>query len=321
MTEEPDVALNIDIAALCEALEEKRAGIFRKALGVMGAAAACAFAAVWFLAGSGGLRPGDSSLPAPLFLGALAALAAAIIALQIVNFLLYKPQMREAFMGVLAQRLGLAYNPKGVFSLGSVRDHAILPPADEEHTEDGFEGEVNGAKLAFQEARLVEVIRTRKRRGDHYEDEVTRHTLFEGLIVRIGIRRTLERHTVVIPNSAIQSFFRTAFSSFDKVNMAAPPFEKRYDVLSTDQVEARYVLDPAFMERFMEAEDLIRPRSMRASFKGREIVFAFHLGREAFRLPFLLLPVREKRVRETADLLVSVLRLIEVLKLNPYTGL
>ena len=48
-----------------------------------------------------------------------------------------------------------------------------------------------------------------------------------------------------------------------------PDFEKTFDVYSTDQIEARYLLSPSMMERLLALEMCIRD-SIKAAQTGRQ---------------------------------------------------
>jgi hypothetical protein len=56
-------------------------------------------------------------------------------------------------------------------------------------------------------------------------------------------------------------FFTKLFSSFtwnlEKVKLESPEFENKFIVYSNDQVEARYILTPSFMERLLKLQELM----------------------------------------------------------------
>jgi hypothetical protein len=301
---DPTQAILNEAATLSADLETKRESFFR--IFLMGApmsfALICAIAAM-------NTKEGVF----PWLFVALFSVAAVFIEFHIINYF-YRQKTKAAFLHRIAESLGLLYAKGGAFPLEDMADHKILPPHDVRHIEDGFSGEINGVPLAFQEIVL----------SDRVKDEnnnVHNEMVFWGLVIRIGIGKILNAHTVVMPRNTTLTFFRSAFSSFERVKLVSPKFEDRFDVLSTDQVEARYVLDPAFMERVMEAGDLLGSKWLEISFRGSEIAFAVQRPRPMFEIGFLWKKLSHESLQDVADELKAVLGLIDALKLNPHTGL
>lgn len=293
-----------ETAALGTALEESRARYFQvfSMLAPMSFAAICAIAAVQTDHGT------FAWLPVLIF-----TFMAVVIEFQIFNAL-YRKKAKAAFLNRIAAALGLRYEKNGVFPLEEMAAHKIIPPHDVRHIEDGFAGTVNGVKLAFQEVRLADRVRDERR-------QVREEQVFHGLVIRIGIGKVLDAHTVVLPRNATLTFFRRLFTHFETVRLVSPKFEERFDVLSTSQVEARYILDPAFMERLLAAGDLIGTKWIEVSFLGQEIAFAIQRNRPLFEIGALWSRLTAAHLQAVADELDMVIRLIDTLKLNPHTGL
>lgn len=289
------------IRADMELQREKYARIFLMGA-PMGFAATCAIAA---------MHTDHGTFPWPIV--SIITSFIVVIGFQIANTI-YRKKTKAAFLDRIAASLGLQYDRRGFFTPDSVRHHKILPPSDSEEVEDGFSGTINGVPVTFEEMRLIDHHQNEK--GETQDIDV-----FWGLVIRIGIGKQLEAHTVVLPRNALQTFFRTAFSKFEPVKLVSPKFEALFDVMSTSQVEARYVLDPAFMERFMEAGQLLGAKWTEASFHGSEIAFAVQRNKPMFEIGWLFSPLTEKSLQAVVDEIKAVISLIDVLKLNPHTGL
>lgn len=293
-----------ETATLCADLENTRQRYFRLFVMAvpMSFAFICAFAALNTDHGV------FAWLPVLIF-----SLMAGVLEFQIFNTL-YRKQTKDAFLSRLAAALHLRYNKNGVFPLEDMAPHKIIPPHDVRHIEDGFAGEINGVPIAFQEIRL----------SDHRRDErnqVQEDQVFWGLVIRIGIGKTLDAHTVVLPRNTTLTFFRRLFSAFEPVRLVSPEFSARFDVLSTDQVEARYVLDPAFMERVLAAGEMLGTKWLEVSFLGQEIAFAVQRNKPMFEIGSLLRGLTAENLQAVVDELTLLVGLIETLKLNPHTGL
>lgn len=296
--------LTEETKAICADLEAKRERYYQIFLMIapMSFALICAIAA---------MKTHEGVFPWTI-VWILTALAV-VLEFQISNHL-YRKRTKAALLHKIAGALGLEFSPRGCFPLDSVLKHGILPPFDVQHIEDGFHGRINGVDIGFQEVVLSSRVRDN-------EDKVRYEQGFWGLVLRLKIAKTLTAHTVILPRRKMANFFRRQFTPFEPVNLVSPAFEKRFDVLSTDQIEARYVLDPAFMERILHAATLIGTKDVEISFLGDEIAFAIEHFRPMFEIGWLFKPLNAATLAETSNELQCVLHIIAALKLNPYTGL
>ena len=75
------------------------------------------------------------------------------------------------------------------------------------------------------------------------------------------------------------------FSSFawdlEKVKLESLEFENKFIVYSSDQVEARYILTPSFMERLVNLQDLMGDRTS-YSFVDTNVYVAIPISDELF---------------------------------------
>ncbi len=241
-----------------------------------------------------------------------------IILYHIMNFF-YKRSAKNILTHNLAEAAGMTYEPEGVMTLNDVLSHKILPPADIQSSEDGFTGIYHDVRIDLQEVRLSDVKQYRRQAYAHErraQYETVEHDVFWGLVIRLKLRRPMEGHTIVMPRSKLQTALRTSFSEFQKINIVSTKWKKQYDVMSTDQVEARVVLDPAFIERFMEAGKIFRAKWMEVSFKGDEILFSIHRGRDLFEALPLWKAVTHENLHKITRELEIIFDIIDALKLN-----
>ncbi len=293
-----------DTAALTADLETKRESYFRiySMLAPMSFALICAIAAMNTDHGN------FAWLPVLIF-----TLMAVVIEFQIIN-LLYRRKTKDAFLNRLAQALGLQYSKTGAFPLDEIAAHGVLPPYDTQHIEDGFVGQVNGVTMAFQEVVLSSRVRDQ-------DNKVRYETGFWGILLRIRIGKVLNAHTIILPRRTVANFLRRQFTTYKPANMVSPAFEKRFEVMTTDQVESRYILDPAFMERVMDATALLSTKDVEISFLGQEMLFAIEHFKPMFEIGSIIKPLTGDQLKAVTNELQILIGLIDTLKLNPYTGL
>ena len=298
----------LDMDALND-LESKRQRYvqFYTMLIPMGFAASCAVCAINM----------NKDQPFPWMIVLIITLVIAVIGFQLLNGL-YRSRTKKAFLKSIAESLGLAYHPRGAFALDDFNQHGLLPPFDRAQVEDGFIGAVHGVDVAFQEVNLVDVVPSTDRVNNQPDRE---ETVFWGLFIKIRIGKMLDAHTVVLPRNRFEAFFRTVFSKFEKINLVSPQFEDRFNALGTDQVEARYVLDPAFIECFLDASNAAGTKWVQASFRNNEIAMAIQRNKPLFEIGWLFKKLNPAAVKGVTDELQAVINLIEALKLNPHTGL
>ena len=228
---------------------------------------------------------------------------------------LYRRAGKAMFVEGMAETAGLTYDENGVFGIGEVKKHKIIPAHNAAEVEDGFSGTVHGVPVSFQEVRLSDI-----QQAAGYENNRRDFTAFWGMIIRIRLHKRMEGHTIVVPRAGLQALFRGRLEGFEAVRVAAK-FEKTYSVMATDQVEARVVLDPAFMERFLAAGEIMKARWMEVSFLDNEIVFAVQRFRPLFEVGHIWQAVTPEYLRKLADHIDVVDRMIEALKLNRHVGL
>ncbi|MGB6230928.1 MAG: DUF3137 domain-containing protein [Litorimonas sp.] len=144
------------------------------------------------------------------------------------------------------------------FNLAPFESHYLLTKAhDRRSFEDRLSGSAHGAAFESVEAHLE------KRRRDSKGRE-TWSTVFRGQLMRIDFPTRTFGRTVVLRDRKM--FNRKKKGDMKRVGLADPVFERAFEAYGTDQVEARVILDPAFMQRMVDLE---------ASVDGKRIRFAF----------------------------------------------
>ena len=117
----------------------------------------------------------------------------------------------------------------------------LFPAFDDHEAEDEIYGDYRGLPLSIVELKLT------RRRGKNTV------TIFRGLTAAVTLPRGLAGTTVVVPDRGLFGNLARSFreGAFQPVRLEDPVFEKAYEVYGTDQIAARALLTPAFMERFM----------------------------------------------------------------------
>ena len=168
----------------------------------------------------------------------------------------------------LAESFGLSYRekPGAPARFDSFRAHGLIPSHDRRSFEDHFSGQAHGADFELYEAELKQ--RRRSKNRTYYV------TVFHGALIRIRFPRTIEGVTLVTRDKGLFNAFdgwakRTfgkAGRKLERIGLVDPTFEKLFEVYGTDQVMARYLLTPSFMERLLELETILKGKNVRCVF-------------------------------------------------------
>ena len=138
---------------------------------------------------------------------------------------------------------------------------------------------------------------------------------FGGVIVAINIPKRFKGHTVILPKNDKKNLYQ-------EVKLEDVEFNKQFNTYSTDQVEARYLLTPAFMQRFKNIQHIFGADTISCSFLDNVLMIAIPTNKDLFSLGDLNSSVVDTSQFNTfLNELISIFELIEELKLYDNMGL
>ena len=103
-------------------------------------------------------------------------------------------------------------------------------------------------------------------------------TIFHGQLIVIGYPKEFFGKTILKRDLGILNRLNKPGSAYQNVGLASPDFEKAFEAWSTDQVEARDLLDPVVLERFQELDRLFAGSKLRTAFTNGELIIAMETG-------------------------------------------
>lgn len=167
--------------------------------------------------------------------------------------------------------LGFAYRrtpsrPSFASELDRLR---LLPGYNRQSWEDEVIGARNGADFVLCEAHLKKVTRGKRKRV---------RTVFHGQLLLIDYHKRFFGETVVIRDAGVFNRLMKPGKEFRNVGLVSSRFEKAFEAWSTDQVEARELLDPLVLERFEELERLFDGAKFRAAFSKGKLYVVLETG-------------------------------------------
>lgn len=242
------------------ALESERKGAVRT-LAIGAAFAAAVFIGINFI----GEQP--VWVIVPLVLLAIGALVFGGIKLAAVS-----KKAKGALIHPAVTALGFRHRESGFQppAFDMLREYRLLPGHEKAQFEDMIEGEAHdadngGGDFAICEAHLTVKVRTKN--GSH---DVT---VFRGLIGRVTHPAKVLGQTVLQRDAGIFNAM-AAPSGMKRAGLGAPEFEKTFELFTTDQVEARYLVTPLVMQQLLALEAQFKGKKVRAAFAGGALVFA-----------------------------------------------
>lgn len=224
--------------------------------------------------------------------------------------------IRETKHGInraIAESLGLSYamefEPGYGFELAE--RYAMVPGHDRSSFEDLWSGDIAGRPFTLHEAHLEQ------RRGSGKNRRWV--TVFRGVILTIGFDRRFHGTTLVEHADRHRKLFGGTKDSvtfdghrLDCVDMVHPDFEDTFSVWSDDQVEARYLVHPRYVERLLEVERAFDGQDIRTLFTGGELTIAVESA-DMFESGSLDPADDRARIERTCDQFMSLVELAAAL--------
>ena len=215
---------------------------------------------------------------------------------------------------------GFQYVHDGEIPMERLEPSALIPDHDTYESEDLFRGAYKGVDVELAEANLV--------RMETYEDDkgnirTRRIDVFSGLFVLYSMNKRFSGRTVVCSQfNAPANWGVGGRGSLERVHLEDPIFEHKFEVFADDQIESRYLLTPAFMERLTAVADDFSHETIQAAFYDKQLLLMIPLVNDRFEPPGIHVSLTEDSgVQRLARELSDVLSVVDALKLDERTGL
>lgn len=182
-------------------------------------------------------------------------------------------RVKLATLTAIAEAIGVKYTPSLLFdppALGRLQGMKLIGGFDRSNFEDWFSGTYDDASFDLYEAHLERETRDDKGRTSY-------STVFRGQIIRLTFPRKFLGRTIVRRDAGIFNAFGGG-EGLQRVGLGDSAFEKAFEVYSTDQVEARFLVHPVLMERLLALEESFRGDKLRCAFEWGELLIAIEGG-------------------------------------------
>lgn len=199
----------------------------------------------------------------------------------------FKQNVVALILKEIDQSLELDYT-RGLSENDFIYSQLFSKEPDRYRSEDQVSGIAGKTKFSFSElhAEYKTVTQTKNGRQEHW------HTILKGIVFYADFNKHFNGVTVVRPKdmgTALGAWISKTIplfsaSSKELVQLENPDFVKEFVTYSTDQVEARYILTPALMERLCELNRRCSD-AISLSFIGSHVFIAFPLSKDYFEPP------------------------------------
>jgi hypothetical protein len=192
-----------------------------------------------------------------------------------------KKAIKIGINSAIARELGISYDhdvtPGAEYE--AARTYGLLPSCDRDRFEDRWFGSLEGHGFSLYEAHLEE------RRGSGKNRRWV--TVFRGAILNMDFGRSFHSTTLLQRKGKHKKWLglggRKDHVSFgghrlDYVDQVHPDFEDVFEVWSDDQVEARVLIHPSYVEHLLALERAFNGDAVRALFRGGEVILAVESG-------------------------------------------
>ena len=226
-----------------------------------------------------------------------------------------KKKLFPILLGVFSKNIEYGV---GEISLLEYKNSMLFDDAiSSETTDDKFSGVYNDVPLVISESELSS---KKKRRGGKTETV----TLFKGLAMHFKMQKKIKSRVLIYS----KSIFNGVPEGFEKVTMELESFNKKYNVYvqkksnADGQVEARYLFNTVFLERFMQLQTSFRISEMQCSVYGDSMLLLLATNKDLFEMNHLFKCIDDiHQYQHLFDEFASVLSFIDVLNLSSRTGL
>lgn len=227
----------------------------------------------------------------------------------------HQKEVKQKLVTRMCGFFGLEYfmEPK-TDPIPELRRVGLLPSHNRERREDQVAGTYEGVRLQMTDLRLREESGSGKDKREV--------TVFEGPVFSFSFPKRFNGTTIIkADGSLIGNFFNgIGMGDRERVTLEDPAFEKCFEVYGTDQVEARYLLTPGFMQQLMELRESFGNK-MQAAFNGDSFYIVANNGQNKFEVQgYSGQAINVQLDRFVADIGI-LFRIIRTLNLNSTTRL
>ncbi|MBD5401626.1 DUF3137 domain-containing protein [bacterium] len=192
-------------------------------------------------------------------------------------------------------------------------------PVTRSEVDDTFSGIYNNVPFKINETTLINITYSKNKKEKPKTTE-----LFDGIAMQFTMQKEINARVLIYS----KSIFNRIPEGYEKVVLEYEKFNKKYDLyvqkneICEGQIEARYLFNTVFLDRFMQLQTSFRVSKMECSIYKNNILVLLETQKDLFELNHLLGKLEDiSQHNRLFDEFASVLSFIDVLNLSSRTGL
>jgi len=214
----------------------------------------------------------------------------------------------------------LAYTPDNFLGQDMFEESGLFSKKPDAYDGgDLIEGTLEKTRIAFSEVHAQYRTTTTDGQG-HMRTQW--HTIFKGVLFVADFNKAFRSRTFVLPDTAEQLLgsFGQKLQALNPernqlIKLENPEFERAFVVYGDDQIEARYILSPALMDRILHYQQRTG-EELRLSFVGGCVYVAIPSAQNLFEPNILSTVLERGRLKEYLARLELTTDIVEELNLN-----
>ncbi len=143
---------------------------------------------------------------------------------------------------------------------------------------------------------------------------ILKYSSFRGLIVEFNFEKNFTDETFFLDKSFASKRIKPNPKMFKEVNLESIYFEKQYQLYSNNQIEARYIFTPAFIEKINKIRDIFKTNKIRGSFKNNKLILTINTNKDMFALGDDFKKTDYRTFLNFYQEMISLLQLVDELK-------
>ncbi len=269
--------------------------------------------------------------------GMIVGLSGFIIMLLCGPMYLYKRKAKEQIMPDFANFFGdFSYSYERTIDNEVMQKSHLFQQYSRNIGDDFFCGIYDNVHITIAEEKLS-ILKKYAEKGDFYWEDARNSygrtfgrnkqqkaqykTVFQGICVLLEMNKNFAGQTVVLQDKGFMNMFYH-IKGLERVKLEDSKFEKIFEVFSSDQIEARYLLTTAFMERMLKLRDLYDSKVIQFSFNDNKLLIAIQTKQNMFEAnSFFRSNLNKKKIDLVFQQFYTVFSIIKILKLNQRTGM
>lgn len=223
----------------------------------------------------------------------------------------YYKKSKESLLPLIAGFFGsFSYGYQKEISEQLLTRSKIIASYDSFETDDCFKGFYEDTPISIIEYKLYKRKRVQTKNGS----KTIKEKSGEGVIFSAIMNKKFSGETIIVKDKGWLNRF-THYKNLQRVGLESSDFEKKYEVYSSDQIEARYLLTTVMLEYIMEVRKIFPKVSY--SFFDEAIFINIETNKNLFECTsFFRSIINEKRIEQNFKELYYLFAIIKILRLN-----